>query len=573
MKKSIVLLLALAMVLSAFLAGCQPKEEPVATPEPAPGTTEPAPAPAEEYPGSERGNVLTVGGTSPEGIFNPNTYSATYDYWIIELVFDKLLNIEPSGALTTEGGLAKDYKVSEDGLVYTFYLREGIKWHDGEEVTADDLVWTYNDILQPDYKGRAYSAAFQSIVGAEDVKAGKAETAEGIKAVDKYTVEVTVKEPLATSLRDFGYLEIMPEHYYGGMSAEEQANLNREPLGNGKFKIKKYEVEQYVELVANKDYWQGAPKLDGIIYKVIANVDELAEIETGAVDAVNFEGSIENYETIEGDTFSHVELINNMNNGYSYAGFNFKNPILADKNVRQALVYGLDRAGFVQSFFGDKGGYVAHTPISPVNWAYPDVSKLNPYDYNPEKSAELLEASGWKMGADGIREKDGKKLAIKWVSYNEAAWSTKITALAVEQWKKIGVDLTIELMDFNSLSALISDPGNADKWDMWNMAWGLTPDPDMYDVFSKTVFPPGNNRGFFENEEMEKLMKDGLYEFDQEKRKEIYQELAVKFNEELPYIFVYIRMNPWLVSKRVKNFNPTEFKYWSAEAHLIEIPQ
>lgn len=573
MKKSIILLLALVMVLSTFLAGCQPKEAPVATPEPAPGTDEPAPEPGVTYPGSDRGNVLTVGGTSPEGIFNPNTYSSTYDFYILELVFDKVLNIKPDGELTTEGGLAKDYKVSDDGLVYTFYLREGIKWHDGEEVTADDLVWTYNDILQPDYLGRGYTAAYQSIVGAEEVKAGKAETAEGIKALDKYTVEVTVKEALAATLRDLGYTMIMPKHYYGGMTAEEQANLNREPLGNGAFKFKKYEVEQFVELEPNKDYWQGAPKLDGIIYKVVANDDELSEIQTGAVDAVNFEGSVDNYELIEGDEFSHTELINTMNNGYSYAGFNFKNPILADRNVRQALVYGLDRAGFVQSFFGDKGGYVCHGPISPVNWAYPDASKLNPYDYNPEKSAELLEASGWKMGADGIREKDGKKLAIKWVSYHDAEWSKKITALAVEQWKKIGVDLTVDLMDFNSLSALISDPGNADKWDMWNMAWGLGVDPDMSGVFSKDVFPPGNNRGFFHNEEMEKLMKDGLLEFDQEKRKAIYQELAVKFNEELPYMFVYIRMNPWLVNKRVKNFNPSEFKYWSAEAHLIEIAQ
>ena len=126
-------------------------------------------------------------------------------------------------------------------------------------------------------------------------------------------------------------------------------------------------------------------------------------------------------------------------------------------------------------------------------------------------------------------------------------------------------------MDFNSLSTMISDPGNADKWDMWIMAWGLTPEPDMSDVFSKTVMPPGNNRGFYENEEIEKLMLDGVNEFDQEKRKAIYQELAVKFNEELPYMFVYIRMNPYLVNKRIANFNPSEFKYWSADSYLIEI--
>lgn len=565
LKKSVVLLLIFTMAVSTFLIGCTPKE-PVAVDPDNQATEEPGVA----YPGSERGNVLTVGGTSPQGTFNPLTYSSVYDWYMIELMFDPLLQVEPSGALTTEGSLTKEYEVSEDGLVYTFHLREGVKWHDGTEVTADDVVFTFNTIFAPDYKGRAYTAVIQRILGAKDVKDGKAETAEGVKALDNYTVEITMTEAMATTLRGLAVTPL-PKHYYEKATAEEMAALDRDPLGNGAFKLKKYEVEQYVELEANKDYWQGAPKLDGIIWKVVARQNELSEFEIGSIDAVNFENSIENYEVIE--AYDHAELINNWNNGYAFASFNFTNPIFQDKNVRQALVYGLDRDGFVKSFFGDLGGDVAHTPISPVSWANPDASKLNPYNYNPDKANELLDAAGWEMGNDGFRYKDGKKLAFKWTSYNEAEWSTKITALAAENWKQIGVDCTIELMDFNSLGELISDQGNKEKWDMYNMAWGLTADPDMYSTFSKTTFPPGNNRGFFQNDEIEELMLEGLYEFDQEKRKEIYQDLAVKFNEELPYIFIYVRMNPWLVNKRVKNFNPTEFTYWSKGAHLIEIAQ
>jgi len=377
-------------------------------------------------------------------------------------------------------------------------------------------------------------------------------------------------EALAKSLYELAVTPI-PKHYYAKATSEEMAALDRDPLGNGPFKLKKYEVEQYVQLEANKDYWQGAPKLDGIMWKVVARPNELAEFEIGSIDAVNFENSIENYEVIE--DYDHAELINNWNNGYAFASFNFSNPIFQDKKVRQALTYGLDRHGFVKSFFGDLGGAVAHTPISPVSWANPDASQLNQYEYNPEKAGQLLDEAGWVMGSDGFRYKDGKKLAFKWTSYNEAEWSTKITALAAENWKQIGADCTIELMDFNSLGELIKDQGNKGKWDMYNMAWGLTPDPDMYSTFSKTTFPPGNNRGFYQNDEIEELMLKGLHEFDKEKRKEIYQDLAVKFNEELPYIFVYVRMNPWLVNKRVTNFNPTEFTYWSRTAHLIEIAQ
>lgn len=567
MKKSIVFLLILTLVLSAFLAGCKPKDAPADT------STDVATDDKTDEPGlgSDRGNILTIGGTSPSGTFNPITYSSTYDYNMIELMFDQILTMELDGSLKTDGSLTEEYEVSDDGLVYTFHMRKGINWHDGKPVTAHDAVWTYNAIFAPDYKGRSYGAVMQDIVGAAEVKAGTATEATGVKALDDHTLQITVKGAKATTLRQIALIQPMPKHYYGDKNADEMAALDRDPLGNGKFKLKKYEVEQYVELEPNKEYWQGAPKLDGIIYKVIANVDELSEFEVGDIDAVNFEGSKENYETIE--AFEHGNLINNMNNGYTYAAFNFTNPILADRNVRQALAYGLDRQGFVDSFFGDIGGFVSHTPISPVSWAYPAESELNKYAYDKDKAIALLEESGWMPGADGIREKDGKKLAFKWISYQEAAWSTKITALAAEQWKQIGADCTIELMDFNSLSDLVSEPGNKDKWDIYNMAWNLTADPDMYSTFSKTQFAPGNNRGFYENDEAEKLMLDGLNEFDKEKRKGIYLELGKKFNEELPYMFVYIRMNPWLVNKRVKNFTPSEFIYWPHNAHEIEIAQ
>ncbi|NLY09760.1 MAG: ABC transporter substrate-binding protein, partial [Tissierellia bacterium] len=160
-----------------------------------------------------------------------------------------------------------------------------------------------------------------------------------------------------------------------------------------------------------------------------------------------------------------------------------------------------------------------------------------------------------------------------WVSYNDAEWSKIITAMAVDSWKEIGVELTVDLMDFNSMATMIQDANNADKWDIFNMAWGLTPDPDMSDIFSSTQFPPGNNRGFYSNPTLDEKMMAATKELDQEKRKELYQEIGKEFNEELPYIFIYIRTDPWLVNKRVQNFNPTEFIYWSDRAENIVIPQ
>lgn len=558
MKKSIIFLLILTLILSIGLAGCIGKE------------TDDVDNTLEEYPESNTANILRIGGVGPNGIFNPNTYSTVPDEYIIDLIFEELLNIRPDGTVITEGSLAEDYKVSEDGLVYTFNMREGISWHDGKPVTAHDAVWTYNAIFDPDYKGSHYSSVMGDIVGAAEVKAGTATKAEGVKALDDYTLEIRMKESKGTTLPGLSTW-IMPAHYYGGKDEEEMEVLNRQPLGNGPFKLKQYEVGQYVEMEANIDYWQGAPKLDGIIYRVVANADGLVEFEMGNIDAVNFQSSIENYEKIK--EYEHGIVINNMNNRYDYIGLNFTNPILADKNIRQALTYGLDRQSLIDSVFGQIGGVVANTPMSPVSWAYPPEEELKDYSYNKEKAIELLEESGWMPGPDGIREKDGKRLALKWISYKESDFSTKITELAADQWKEIGVHCTIELMDLNSLLDLIANPENKEKWDMWNMAWGLDVDPNMYSIFSKNQFPPGNNRGFFHNEEIEQLMKDGLAELDQENRKVIYGELGKKFNEELPYIFICIRRDPWLVNKRLINFTPSEFLRWTHNAHEISIDQ
>jgi peptide/nickel transport system substrate-binding protein len=266
----------------------------------------------------------------------------------------------------------------------------------------------------------------------------------------------------------------------------------------------------------------------------------------------------------------NLNIVRYMNNGYSYIAFNFENPLFKDKKVRQALCYGLDRKGFVDSFFK---GYaeVAHTPISPVIWAYPDVSKLNPYDYNPTKANQLLDEAGWKKNADGFRYKDGKKFTFTWTTYQGVEWAEKITALAKENWKLLGIDLKIEFLEFNSAVEKIRE---TQKFDMYNMAWGLGAEPDMSDIFSiKYSQKKGNNSGHYHNKQVEELMAKGIVTLDQEKRKEIYNELGKLFNDDLPYMFVYIRSNAWGVNKRVKNFHPSELIEWYTDIHLVDIEE
>ncbi|CCQ94066.1 Oligopeptide ABC transporter, periplasmic oligopeptide-binding protein OppA (TC 3.A.1.5.1) [[Clostridium] ultunense Esp] len=557
MKRKLSLLLALVLVLSVFLAACGKTEEPADVGSDEPTETE-APEEGAKNPAKDRegaDNTIIIGMTEAKGELMPVYYSTGYDGYVVDYMFDQLFTNDEAGEYIPH--VAKEWEISDDKLTYTFHLRDDVKFADGTPLTAHDVEFTYLAMADPNYDGR-YFAYVDGLVGYEEYAEGNAENLSGVVVHDDYTISFTFKEP---RVANFTYcnMHIMPKHHYDFEKGDIEAlkAKMRDPLGSGGYSFVHLEPGQYIELKANMDYFLGAPKIENLILKFTTAETYMAELEKGTIDVQNsVTNTVENKETMEAMGFVHLNAF--PNNGYAYIGLNHSDPRLADKNVRQALVYGLDRQSFVTNFF--KGhGQVCHVPLSPVSWAYTDTlaEKMNKYEYNPDKAVELLEEAGWKLGSDGIREKDGMKLKFVYSTYPDSEWVEQLIPVLIDNWGKIGVAIEINYMDFNALSDAVYEEHD---FDMYNMAWSLTVDPDSYSVYhSSQTRKAGNNAVQFINEKNDQLLEAGRKEFDQEKRKEIYEEWALNINEELPYIYIYQREEWNMVNDRIKGFECSPF--------------
>ncbi|ACB86453.1 ABC transporter substrate-binding protein [Natranaerobius thermophilus] len=568
-SKLLVLFVVLLFASSFALAGCAPPEE-AKDEEPQVEDEEKEDPDEVENPAVERPNEIIIGGPDLDGIFNPPLQSTVYDSWILGMIFDTVLTVNEDGELTTgQRSVAEDYEISDDGLEYTFYLREGWKFHDGVEITAEDVAFTLEVTAHPEYDGPR-STWSDNIVGVEEYREGETDEIEGIEIIDDYTIQITSQEPNAGDIYDYSTW-VMPSHYYEFDEYEELHELTDDPMGSGPFKLEEYRPDEHAILVANEDYYLGEPEVDRIIYEEIESEQQLPLVETGEADIVQVSSTPENLEMLQDIDFQ--EELTFLDNSYNYIGIQHDNKHVENQKVRQALAYGLDIDAFIEGLLGDELGRAIAAPFSPVSWAYPE-GELNYYEYDPEKANELLDEAGyeWDENEEFRVDEDGEKLSLQWDTIADNEWSEHLTTLALEQWPEIGVELNIDNYEFNSMVDRLDDARG--EFDLWNMGWSLGTDPDPSNIFSVEYTGIGEfNTGHYHNEEAEELMEEGIRTFDQDDRQEIYHELAHVFNEDLPYIFVYSSKELWSQNDRVENFEPSAWQALSWNVHEWEVSE
>lgn len=494
-----------------------------------------------------RKDTLVIGVTTPDGVLNPLYNESAYDMYIVESMFDALIDIDPQG--NPIPGLSS-WTISSDGLKYTFKIKDGVKFSDGTPVTADDVAFTFDVMCDPSYTG-VQDPSVIGVKGWEAYQKGTAKSIEGLKVIDSKTIEFDLEKPNASAIYYLGF-GILSKAYYG--KDYKQGNtkgieaLHHQPMGCGAFKLTNYKEGQEFDLVANDSYWKGAPKIKNVIYKAISEDNQLQQLFAGDIDITDPSVNPENINQIKDAGFITTQVF--PTNGYGYIGMNFADPLFQDVKVRQALTYGLNRAQVVESVYH---GYanVCNEPASTVGWTYN--SNVDEYKYDADKAKKLLDEAGWKVGSDGIREKDGKKLEIHFLASTPNSVNTQLVPIAEKCYSDIGVKFVAEQMEFNSVLDKIKKPG----WQMYFMAWGLTADPDVSGILG-TNGP--QNRTHYSNKTVDDLCAKGLEETDKTKRKAIYQELWKTLNQDLPYIFMYQRRDMWAVSCRVKGIETTPFK-------------
>ena len=509
-----------------------------------------------------RTDTLIVGTTDPKGEFVPIYSSTLYDSWVNKLVFDGLISNNEKGEAVPN--VAESYEVSEDGKTYTFKLNKGIKFTNGQELTAKDVAFTFTSICDPGYDGPRMDAV-SNLVGYEEYNKGDAKSVEGIKVIDDYTISFTNKNVDAAGIWNFEY-GIMPESVYKFEKGNFQAVKDKllEPVGSGAYKFVHFKPGQEVKFEKNPDYWKGEPKIPYIVMKVTNAQTLLQELMAGTVDIDRVGAKPENIDPLKQAGFLNLDLY--MQNGYGYIGLNYGSDKVKDPKVRQALLYGLNREGFMQSYYQGYG-QVYNSHILPTSWAYnPDVPK---YEYNPEKANQLLDEAGWKdTNGNGVRDKDGVELELQWLTYTGSKYVDALIPIVQQSWEQIGVKVTPELMEFGTMM----DKVNNREYDIFNGAWNLSIDPDPSGIFAISQDVPGgfNNIGW-RNEEADKLLKEGKGTTNQEERKKAYAEWQLKFSEDVPYILLGNAQEMFASNARVKGYNPSTYIDWTHDVYKLEL--
>lgn len=430
--------------------------------------------------------------------------------------------------------LAESWDVSEDGLTYTFKLRDNVKWHDGEPFTAKDVVFTTTKFL-PETHPRA-RANFSHV--------------ESVTAPDDHTVVFKLKQPFPAFIKAFevSSAPMMPAHIYEG-SDYKQNPKNATPIGTGPFKFDQWVKGSHIHLVKNEDYYlEGKPYLDDIYFRVIPDAASRAlALETGQVDVSQY-NDVEPFDVPRLKALPHLTM---TTKGYEFVAplswieINTRTAPLDDPKFRQALMYALDRE-FIRDKIWFGLGRVASGPVNSVTTGFEPDKKT--YEYDPEKAKALLDEMGLKPNDDGVRA----EITFTPMPYGET-WS-RLAEYIKQSWGKIGVKVNLESTDVAGWVQKVSN------WDYQTTNDFVYQYGDPSLGVARTYISDNIRKGVmfsntmgYKNPQVDELFAKAAVENDPEKRQQQLSEVQRILVEDLPVIWLLEMEFPTFVNKRVHN--------------------
>ena len=476
-------------------------------------------------------NIINASIAEPS-ILNPVLASDSASFDIIDLVFNGLLKYDKDIKLT--GDLAESWEVAADNLTITFHLRQNVKWHDGFPFTSEDVVFTYQKLIDPGIK-TPFSSNFKLV--------------SEVLAPDPYTVVVKYKEAFAPALESWG-MGILPKHVFGSMSAEEfnKSDFNRFPIGTGPYKFKEWHSGQNIVLEANPDYFEGRPFIDKYVYQIIPDqAVQMLSLKTHNVDMMSLTPDMYVKDAAADDFNREFNKFRYPSFSYTYMGYNLNNPLFKDSRwTRQALSFAINRQEIIDGVLQSMGT-VCTGPFPNRSWAYnPDVK---PFPYDPDRARKMLAGIGWKdTNNDGYLEKNGRKFEFT-IMTNQGNKERELAATIIqEQLKKIGVKVNVRILEWSTLIHQYIDKKN---FDAVLLGWNMTPDPDCYDIWNSEKTKEGEyNFISYKNPEVDILLTLGRKTFDLEERKKTYYKIHALIAEDQPYAFLYVRDSLVALDKR-----------------------
>ncbi|SES95927.1 peptide/nickel transport system substrate-binding protein [Natronincola peptidivorans] len=495
-KKKTVIIVSLMLVLALVAVGCSSNEASVTPADP---------------------NKLVVAQASDAVSLDPHAENDNASARVMKQMYETL--VEQDETMEIASGLAVSWE-QVDERTYEFQLKEGVKFHNGEEMTADDVVFTF--------KRAAVSPRVAAIVGVLD--------ADAIEAVDTYTVRVATKEPFAPILAHLAHpaASILNEKAV----TEAGADYGQKPVGTGPYMLENWQKDEFVELIKFEDYHDETrmANIETVVFRAISEAgNRTIELETGGIDIAY---DIPAMDVNRVEEHANLNLIRDMNFSTTYIGFNAEKEPFNDVRVRQAINYALNMDAIVGAAY-DGIGTPAKGPLGANVWGAN--LDLEAYGHNVEKAKELMKEAGYE---------DGFSTEI-WTNQNPQRIAVMETVQ--NQLREIGITVETRVLDWG---VFLQDTEDG-KHDMIVLGWGtVTGDPDygLYVLFHSDAHGAAGNRTFYTNPRVDELLDLGRVTADPEERAAIYHEAQEIIREDAPWVFTWNGEEITGVKSYVKGF-------------------
>jgi peptide/nickel transport system substrate-binding protein len=483
--------------------------------------------------------VLRLGSSNDIDGFNPFKIVELPSYEIMDLNYDLLVDFSPKDSSPVPG-LADSWEVSEDGLTWTFHLNKDAKWHDGEDVTSEDVAYTFNRIL--DEKQGLYIDYVRQI--------------ESIETPDEHTVVFTTKDPSVQMLSMYVY--ILPKHIWEDVPADETKSFKNEPaIGSGPFQAVEWREGQFARLKANPDYFRGTPHIDEILFQFYDSDDTMVQaFRNGEVDYIAW-FPINLFKSLEGQ--EGIETNSAPDPGFTELGFNLYepspeaieefdapetttgNPALLDPLVREAINWAIDEKELTDKILQGEG-LPGSTLVPPALASYHlDLPESELQGFDIERSKDLLAQAGWEdTDGNGIVDKDGEDLQLRLFVRSEEKDSVTAGQFIEDWFREAGIGLETKAISDTALTDAIY----AADYDMFIWGWGSDADPDfILSVLTCDQFM-GWSDTFWCNEEYSQMYQEQKTQLDLEERAATIKEMQRIAYEENPYVILYYDNQP-----------------------------
>jgi peptide/nickel transport system substrate-binding protein len=429
--------------------------------------------------------------------------------YVAPLKYDKDIHIVPWAA--------ESYEVLEDGKLLRFHLRPGIRWFDGQELTAADVEFTYKLMIDPKTP-TAYGEDFKAI--------------SAFTVTDKYTFEVRYDRPFARALTTWTS-EILPKHVLAGQDLTNTP-FSRAPLGAGPFQLKAWEAGRQISLTVNPDYFEGRAYLDEALYRIIPDISTMfLELKAGNLDEMGLTPQQYLHQTQGPEWDANFSKFKYLAFSYVYLGYNLRQPLFSDQRVRVALAHAIDKQEIIAGVLMGLG-LPTIGPYTPGTWMYN--SAIKDYEYDPVLAKKLLAEAGW-VEEKGVLTKDGRPFSFTILTNQGNDQRVKTATIIQQRLKEIGIEVKIRTVEWASFLKEFVDKG---RFDAVILGWSIPQDPDIYDVWhSSKAVPGGLNFVDYKSPELDDLLEKGRRTLDQNERKKIYDRLQEVLHRDQPYCFLF----------------------------------